>query len=73
VLSGDDPAGAQAVGLFLEKGRKLLNKADPDQRAAFLEQLQPLLMAATRGQRALVYIDEAHFRQDTDGRLRLVD
>jgi transposase len=43
-----------------------LNKADPHQRAAFLEQLHPLLVAATRGQHTLVSIDEAHFRQDTD-------
>ena len=43
-----------------------MNKADPDQRAAFLDQLHPLLVAATRGQHTLVYIDEAHFRQDTD-------
>ena len=43
-----------------------MNRADPDQRAAFLEKLNPLLIAATRGQHTLVYIDEAHFRQDTD-------
>jgi transposase len=66
VLSGDDPAGAQAVDWSWKKARKLLNKADPHQRAAFLEQLHPLLVAATRGQHTLVSIDEAHFRQDTD-------
>ena len=54
------------LGLSWKKARKLLNKADPDQRAAFLEKLNPLLVAATRGQHTLVYIDEAHFRQDTD-------
>ena len=54
------------LGLSWKKARKLLNKADPDQRAAFLETLKPLLVAATRGHHALVYIDEAHFRQDTD-------
>jgi transposase len=52
--------------LSWKKARKLLNKADPDQRAAVLEKLQPLLAAATRGQHALVSIDEAPFRQDTD-------
>jgi transposase len=54
------------LGLSWKKARKLLNKADPDQRAAFLDKLHPLLVAATRGQHTLVYIDEAHFRQDTD-------
>ena len=54
------------LGFSWKKARKLLNKADSDQRAAFLEQLNPLLVAATRGHHALVYIDEAHFRQDTD-------
>ena len=54
------------LGLSWKKARKLLNRADPAQRAAFLEKLNPLLRAATRGQHGLVYIDEAHFRQDTD-------
>ena len=54
------------LGLSWKKARKLLNRADPEQRAAFLEKLNPLLVAATRGQHTLVYIDEAHFRQDTD-------
>jgi transposase len=54
------------LGLSWKKARKLLNRADPEQRAAFLEKLNPLLRAATRGQHTLVYIDEAHFRQDTD-------
>lgn len=54
------------LGLSWKKARKLLNRADPDQRAAFLEKLNPLLVAATRGQHTLVYIDEAPFRQDTD-------
>ena len=54
------------LGLSWKKARKLLNRADPDQRAAFLEKLNPLLIAATRGQHTLVYVDEAHFRQDTD-------
>src|SRR5512144_1204212 len=42
------------------------NKADQPLRAAWLEQLNPLLGAATRGHHGLVYIDEAHFRQDTN-------
>ena len=54
------------LGCSWKKARKLLNKADPHQRAAFLEKLNPLLVAATRGQHSLVYIDEAHFRQDTN-------
>lgn len=54
------------LGLSWKKARKLLNKADQHQREAFLEQLNPLLVAATRGHHVLVYIDEAHFRQDTN-------
>ena len=54
------------LGWSWKKARKLLNKAAPRQREAFLEQLNPLLLAATRGHHTLVYIDEAHFRQDTD-------
>ncbi len=70
---GQDGCGRETIrqalkrlGLSWKKARKRLKRADPDQRAAFLEQLNPLLVAAPRGQHALVYIDEAHFRQDTD-------
>ena len=54
------------LGWSWKKARKLLNKADPHLREAFLEKLNPLLVAATRGQHTLVYLDEAHCRQDTD-------
>jgi hypothetical protein len=54
------------LGLSWNKARKLLNRADPDPRAAFLEKLNPLLIAATRGQHTLVYLDEAQVRQDPD-------
>lgn len=53
-------------GCSWKKARQRLNQADPHQRAACLEKLNPLLVAATRGQHSLVYIDEAHFRQDTN-------
>ena len=53
-------------GYSWKKAKKLLNKADPDRRAEFLEQLKPLLEKATRQERLLVYIDEAHIHQDTD-------
>ena len=56
----------ERLGFSWKKARQLSNKADPDPRAAFLEKLHPLRGAATRGQRALVYSDEAPFRQDTD-------
>lgn len=54
------------LGWSWKKARKLLNKAAQHQREAFWEQLNPLLVAPTRGHHVLVYIDEAHFRQDTD-------
>lgn len=54
------------LGVSWKKARKLLNKAEPGQRAGFLDHLRPLLDAATRGQPSLVYSDEAHFRQDTE-------
>lgn len=53
-------------GYSWKKAKKLLNKADPDRRAEFLDTLEPLLKKATRQERLLVYIDEAHIRRETD-------
>jgi transposase len=50
--------------LSWKKARKLLGRADPQRRAAFLEQLQPLLQDAQHDRHRLVYLDEAHIHQD---------
>lgn len=52
------------LGFSWKKARKLLNKADPGERAAYLERLQGLLEAALHQQCLLVYIDEAHVHLD---------
>lgn len=54
------------LGFSWKKARKLLNKADPKKRAAFLEQLDGLLKDALEQRCLLVYIDEAHIHLDTD-------
>lgn len=56
----------KGLGFSWKKARKLLNKANPEKRAAFLEQLEPLLDAALAQHCLLVYIDEAHIHLDTD-------
>jgi transposase len=56
----------QRLGVSWKKARNRLNRAAPDQRAALLEKLKPVLRAATRGQHALGSIDQAHVRQETD-------
>jgi len=48
------------------KAKKLLGRADPDQRQAFLEQLQGVLEGAQRDRHLVVYVDEAHIHQDAD-------
>ena len=53
-------------GFSWKKARKLLNKADPHKRAAYLETLQGLLEKALHQECLLVYIDEAHVYIDTD-------
>jgi transposase len=53
------------LGFSWKKARKLLNKADPKKRAAFLETLQGLLDDALHQRCWLVYIDEAHVHLDT--------
>ena len=54
------------MGLSWKKAKKLLGKADPERRAAFVEQIQGLLREAMHDERFLVYIDEAHIHQDAD-------
>jgi len=56
----------KTLGFSWKKARKLLNKANPEKRAAFLEQLEPLLEEALEQRALLVYLDEAHVHLDTD-------
>jgi len=52
--------------LSWKKAKKLLGRADPERRQAFIEQLQGVLAGAQRDQHLLVYVDEAHIHQDAD-------
>ena len=54
------------MGFSWKKAHKLLNKANPVKRQNFVETLTPLLQEATRGERTIIYIDEAHIHLDTD-------
>lgn len=54
------------LGFSWKKARKLLNKANPLKRSAFLERLQGLLDDALHQRALLVYIDEAHIYLDPD-------
>jgi transposase len=55
-------------GLHLswQKTKKLLAKAKPEQRATYLECFQGWFREMARGERTLIYIDEAHIHQDLD-------
>ena len=54
------------LSLSFKKTKKLLRKADPLKRAAFLERFQTLWPSVADGSRTLVYIDEVHIHQDMD-------
>jgi hypothetical protein len=54
------------LDLSWQKAKKLLGKASPDRRAAFVEHLPPLLDGAQWDRHHLVYLDEAHVHQDVD-------
>ena len=54
------------LGLSWKKGKKLLGRADPARRRAFVEQLRDVLAGAQRDRYLLVYLDEAHLHQDAD-------
>ena len=45
---------------------KLLGRANPERRQAFVEQIQDLLAGARHDRHLLVYLDEAHIHQDAD-------
>ena len=59
-------AALHRLKLSWKKAKKLLGRADPERRQAFIEQLQALLDGAQRDQHLLVYVDEAHIHQDCD-------
>jgi transposase len=52
--------------LSWKKAKKLLGRADPERRQAFIEQLQGVLDGAQRDQHLVVYVDEAHIHLDAD-------
>jgi transposase len=54
------------LDLSWKKAKKLLGRADPEQRNVFIKQLRPLLDEAQRDRHHLVYLDEAHIHQDVD-------
>ena len=56
----------KAHGLSWKKCRKVLRKADPVKRAAFIERFQPLFEEVCQNETILLYIDEAHIHRDMD-------
>ncbi len=59
-------AALQRLDLSWKKAKKLLGRADPEQRNSFIDRLRTLLEGAQRDQHLLVYLDEAHIHQDVD-------
>jgi hypothetical protein len=59
-------AALQRLQLSWKKAKKLLGRADPVRRQAFIEPLQGVLAEAERDRHLLVYLDEAHLHQDAD-------
>jgi transposase len=52
-------AALHRLKLSWKKAKKLLGRADPARRQAFIEQLQGVLAKARRNRHLLVYLDEA--------------
>src|SRR4051812_7998766 len=59
-------AALHRLKLSWKKAKKLLGRADPERRQAFVEQLQSVLEGAQHDRHLLVYVDEAHLHQDAD-------
>lgn len=56
----------KAGGLSWKKCKKLLRKADPAKRMAFVAAFQLLFERMCRDELCIVYVDESHFHQDLD-------
>lgn len=56
----------KAQGLSWKKCRKVLRKANPEKRAAFIEQFRPLFEQVCQDETILLYVDEAHLHRDMD-------
>jgi transposase len=54
------------AGFSWKKCKKLLAKANPEQRQQYMAQLSEMFIQMCDGQAIIVYIDEAHFHQDLD-------
>ena len=59
-------AALHRLTLSWKKAKKLLGRADPERRQAFIERLRDLLAGAQRDQHLVVFRDEAHLHQDCD-------
>jgi transposase len=59
-------AALHRLKLSWKTAKKLLGRANPEQRQAFIEQFQGVLEGAQRDRHLLVYVDEAHIHQDAD-------
>jgi Winged helix-turn helix len=57
-------AALHRLKLSWKKAKKLLGRADPERRKAFIEQLQGVLDGAQCDRHLLVYVDEAPIHQD---------
>ena len=59
-------AALHRLKLSWKKAKKLLGRADPERRQAFVEPLQGVLDGAQHDRHLVVYVDEAHIHQDAD-------
>jgi transposase len=59
-------AALRRLDLSWKKAKKLLSRADPEKRHAFVKHVEDLLAGAQRDRYLLVYWDEAHIHQETD-------
>lgn len=56
----------KATGLSWKKCKKVLKKAKPDKRQAYIERFQRLWTQMCQEEIILIYVDEAHFHRDLD-------
>ena len=56
----------KAHRLSWKKCRKVLRKANPEKREAFIEQFRPIFEQVCENETILLYIDEAHIHRDMD-------
>lgn len=56
----------RSLGLSYRKAKKLLGKANPEERKEYIDTFKKIYTQMVAGDAVIIYVDEAHFHRDVD-------